>query len=101
MSEQQPEKKSEGILSGVGDTVGNTFSGLTNTIGGAVGGVGKGLGDGVGAVGKGLGDTVSGATDGLSKTTKAVGNSAQGGVNYVTGSTGQKQTAENPLGMDK
>lgn len=83
-----------GLLGGLGDTVGKTVGGVTNTVGDTVGGLGNTVG---GATG-GLGQTVSGATEGLGNTTKSTGQGIQDGVQSVGG---QKQTAENPLGLNK
>lgn len=83
-----------GLLGGLGDTVGKTVGGVTNTLGDTVGG----LGNTVGGATSGIGQTVSGATEGLGNTAKSTGQGVQGGVQSVGG---QKQTGENPLGLNK
>lgn len=64
------------IVSGVGDTVGNTAKGLTNTVGDTT---------------KGVGNTAKGATDSVGETAGGATGGSSGGA--------KKQDAGNPLGL--
>ncbi|KAL8729948.1 MAG: hypothetical protein Q9166_004393 [cf. Caloplaca sp. 2 TL-2023] len=91
-------QENKGVLGGVTDTLGKTVGGVTDTAGNAVSGLGNTVGD-----------TTKGLTDTVGNTTKGVGNTAKSGVdsagNYASGATGgsggNKQSAQNPLGLSE
>jgi hypothetical protein len=81
------------LLRGVGDTAGKTVGGLTDTLGNTVGNAGKNVGDATPG-----GETINNTTGKVGDSTKTVGKTAQDPIGSVGG---QKQTANNPLGLSK
>ncbi|KAF3018267.1 hypothetical protein E8E15_002687 [Penicillium rubens] len=88
-NEQNP-----GLLGNIGDTVGKTVGGVSNTVGNTVGGLGSTVGNAT----SGLGETVSGATQGVGNTARSAG---EGVKSNVASLGGQKQTGDNPLGLNR
>lgn len=83
-----------GLLGNIGDTVGKTVGGVSNTVGNTVGGLGSTVGNAT----SGLGETVSGATQGVGNTARSAG---EGVKSNVASLGGQKQTGDNPLGLNR
>ncbi|KAL9100644.1 MAG: hypothetical protein Q9163_003992, partial [Psora crenata] len=77
-------------LSGVTGAVGDGVSGITKTAGDTVSGLGNTAGDAAKGTTDAVGNTAKGAGNTLSDTTTGAGDSTQGG---------EKQTAQNPLGL--